>query len=433
MGVRSMAAFQVTDTASLGHVLAVFSQLDTIRWSQPANYNLINYCTEDLTADERLLNHWLCYITDRQTSFARIWDVGGYVLSYLVRAYTRSTQNVHELLNAHLRRDTNDGKDRVWFECPIEKPNIRLSRYGFDAGVVTFASRYMPEDVILIFRTLAFLDKTSSRSLARFMAGSGLGIADQRDAVASVARALNGLTYVSGGARSAAEIDEQLDDEGKRVEKEAEGFGLDSAMCLRLWGRKFHPYGRKRLWCSIRDYLKSPEFNDVLVRSLKDIDLADADRWHRNNPGLRAALDVLELPGDVWNNNEVFRNGLFSSPYLSGQPKAWDMPRTVRMIYEELKNQGNAVFYPEQLDVTFDFVPRMCQRNMCDVCSFGAGIGKVCHAQKGLLCPVALAACGYRHKCDPKGCWLKQDAARGLCQSATAHDQAGSSEAASQA
>jgi len=425
-----MAAFRVADRESLGRILGVFSQLDTIRWSQPANYNLINYCAEDLTADEQLLTHWLCYITDRQTPFERIWDVGGYVLSYLVRVYARSAQNVRELLDAHLRRDTDDDKDRIRFECPVEKPNTRLARYGFDGDAVTFASRYMPEDVLLIFRTLALLDKTSRRSLARFMSATGLAATDQRGAVASVARALNGLTYISGGARSAAKVDEHLDAEGGRVEKEAEVFAQDRVTCLERWADEFHPHGRKRLWCSIRDYLKSPEFNEVFLQSLRDIGLADADRWHRDSPALRASLDVLELPGDVWNNNEVFRNGLFS-PYLSGQRKAWDMPHTVRLVYEQMREQGALVFYPEQLDVTFDFVPRMCQRNMCDVCCFGAGIGRVCHAQQGLLCPVVLAACGYRHECRASGCRLKQDAARGLCQSSTADDQAGSPEAVS--
>ena len=422
-----MGAFRVKDEESLHRVLHVFSQLDAIRWSQPANYNLINYCAEDLTADEQLLSHWLCYITDRQTSFERVWDVGGYVLSYLVRAYTRDAQNVRELLNAHLRRDTNNGKDRIRFECPIETPNTRLARYGFDDNTVAFASRYMPEDVLLIFRTLALLDKISGRSLSRFMSSTGLAVADQDDAVRRVACALNGLTYVSGGARSATDLDRNLGAEGELVETEAEIFALDSAACLARWSKEFHPHGKKRLWCSIRDYLKSPEFNDVFVQSLRNIGFADAGRWHRDSPALRAALDVLELPGDVWNNNEVFRNGLFS-PYLSGQRETWDMPYTVRLVYDQMKKQGAVAFYPEQLDVTFDFVPRMCQRNMCDVCCFGAGVGKVCHAQQGLLCPVVLTACGYRHECRPSGCRLKQDAARGLCHSSTADDHAGSPE-----
>ncbi len=84
-----MSAFRITDTNAIVAILDVFSALDDVRWKNPLNYNLINYCTEDLSADEKLLTHWLCYIMDRQMPFQRIWDIGGYVVSHLVRVYTR--------------------------------------------------------------------------------------------------------------------------------------------------------------------------------------------------------------------------------------------------------------------------------------------------------------------------------------------------------
>jgi len=130
---------------------------------------------------------------------------------------------------------------------------------------------------------------------------------------------------------------------------------------------------------------------------------------------LKRALGAIELPGDVWNNAKVFRDGLFS-PYLSDERPSWDMPRTIRRVYELLKKDHDLRFYPEQLDVTFDFVPRMCQR-MCDVCPFGNGIGHVCHQKRGCLCPVPLISCGYRHLCNPEKCRLKEDAAKRLCHS----------------
>jgi len=36
------------------------------------------------------------------------------------------------------------------------------------------------------------------------------------------------------------------------------------------------------------------------------------------------------------------------------------MPRTARRLYEFLQSVSPMRFYPEQLDVSFDFVPRMC-------------------------------------------------------------------------
>ena len=96
------------------------------------------------------------------------------------------------------------------------------------------------------------------------------------------------------------------------------------------------------------------------------------------------------------------------------------MPQTIRRAYELLSKDHDLQFYPEQLDVTFDFVPRMCERDMCDVCLFGGGIDNICHQKPDYLCPVALVACGYQHTCGPKECDLKENRARGYCK----HDDA---------
>lgn len=182
-------------------------------------------------------------------------------------------------------------------------------------------------------------------------------------------------------------------------------------------------FRRKRLWCSLRDYLKSPEFNDYFVASLENEKTDDANKWKRDNPELRKSLYVLELPGDVWNNAQVFRSGLFS-PYLKNERKSWDMPKTIREIYKQLREiykqlvvNGQVAFYPEQLDVSFYFVPRMCEENMCGVCMFGKGVDKVCHKKSGILCSVALIACGYKHICEPTKCVLKENRVSGLCKS----------------
>jgi hypothetical protein len=181
---------------------------------------------------------------------------------------------------------------------------------------------------------------------------------------------------------------------------------------------KRKPYKKRRLWCSIRDYLKSDEFNSYLVGALKDIDTHEAVRWSRKNVE-NAAFAMIELPGDVWNNDPIFRDGLFSSPYLGSTPPSWDMPRTIREIYNKMPDQ-NAAFYPEQLDVTFDFVPSMCSKLKCHRCLFGGGIDKLCHQQRGLYCPVTLAACGYFYQCDPDNCAFKSDSVRDFCQSSVA-------------
>ena len=68
----------------LNDVFKITSFIDQARWSRKSNYNQINFFRSDLSNDTRLLTHWLCYITDRQTAFERVWDVGGFIFSELV-------------------------------------------------------------------------------------------------------------------------------------------------------------------------------------------------------------------------------------------------------------------------------------------------------------------------------------------------------------
>jgi len=394
-----MKSFGITNRDRLEIILRTFSQLDEIRWARSSNYNLINYCRRDLTADEKLLTHWLSYIMDRQMPFQRIWDVGGYVISHLVRAFTATPEeSVLKIFNKYVRKER-----AIALECPCSVPNDRLARYGVDGRSVQFASRYMPEDAVLIYRTLGILDRISQRSLAGFMRRIIEHEDDYAKAIRKLASALNAMTYSVAGAVPISGFSARIKLEMTKITE----FQFDGTYQQEL-------FGRKRLWCCLRDYVKSPEFNDVFTAALAETGVKNSKKWHRSNAGLKAALQALELPGDVWNNADVFRNGLFS-PYLENERKSWDMPRTIRAIHKAMSEPRNAMFYPEQVDVSFDFVPRMCQRNMCDVCLFGKGIRETCHQQAGILCPVALYSCGYRYVCQPATCEFKHDRSRESC------------------
>jgi hypothetical protein len=400
---------EIQDAPKLRRVLQIFSALDSIRWSDDRNYNLINYCVDDLTPDERLLTHWLCYITDRQTGFERIWDVGGYVLSHLARAFTKDGETPRATLDRHI-----SAKADLRLNCPLVKANRRLIFYEIHEESIEFASRYMPTDMLSIYRTLFILEQLAGRGFARFIYLAVHSEANQVIAVSKLAAALHFLTYTDIGTPKADKVRHRMDTLEADLEEDLSEFRSDPETKVARLVRKFKPFGKKRLWCSIRDYLKSGEFNNHLVAALEQIDPMEARRWRRQNIE-KAALATMELPGDVWNNNRIFREGLFS-PHLGSPPKMWDMPRTIREIYRKVDDQ-DAPFYPEQLDVTFDFVPRMCDRFKCDHCIFGGGIGKLCHQQHGFYCPVVLDACGYFYPCQPDKCAFKADSVRGLCQS----------------
>jgi len=70
-----MGSIKIKDEDALNVVLRTFSFLDEIRWRDTSNYNTINFAYPEMSDDEILLTHWLCYVSDRQMPFRRIWDV----------------------------------------------------------------------------------------------------------------------------------------------------------------------------------------------------------------------------------------------------------------------------------------------------------------------------------------------------------------------
>jgi hypothetical protein len=259
----------------------------------------------------------------------------------------------------------------------------------------------MPGDLIMIYRTLEILAIYNKKSLASFVIGSFHPEDNYWDAIRRMATALDHLTYAVGQV-SAGQFDKVLNKMSEEVIKFRQRNDIKKEL-----------FKRKRLWCSLRDYLKSPEFNQVFVAALKNNGMENPERWDKKNLDAKT-LGAIELPGDVWNNAKVFRDGLFSSDLIK-RDKNLDMPQTIRIVYEHLIKDHDLQFYPEQLDVTFDFVPRMCQRNMCDVCLFGNGIEQVCHKKSDCLCSVSLISCGYKQICNPEKCKLKENGVKKYC------------------
>lgn len=401
-------------------ILKTFSFLDYVRWKDKKaiqNANVINYFRQDLTPDKKLLTHWLCYIMDRQMSFRRIWTIGGYIISHLVHAYMKNPKKkpLSCLEDYTYTYTDTKGKNKRKLRVKMPRDNQRLERLGLltDEEELIFSSRYMPEDLRRIYRTLAILDKKADRSLARFISDA-LGTASTlEDGVKRIASALNQLTY--DRMEELPRDRYTLPDSLINNEEAFEDFALQE-------GEEAPRKDRKRLWAALRDYLKSPVFNKIFVDALDDAGYSHSAIWERQNDELRTAFKELELPGDVWNNSEVFRKGLFE-PYVSINRQSWKMPQVIRALYEKLnqREMGNepdtrcGSLYPEQMDVTFDFIPRMCANDMCQVCLFGAGIKKACHQKEGFLCPVVLVSCGYTYECEPSTCKLKENSVVNFC------------------
>jgi hypothetical protein len=356
----------------------VVNWLDEARWRGAPDL-FSNPVYDSLDASKKLLVHWLCYITNRQRPFRQVWDEGGFVFSMVVASYPRlvaPSGGVRQLLQRHQSK----GKGQL--------PAYRASYGGRE---VTYAPRY-GADHESIERTLDLLCDYSG-SLTTFISHFIARFRAEPEGLRRLAHSLDLLSYRREvplhEARSLLRSDAAL------------------ARDFRAWKRSSTEH-HKRLWASLRDYRKpgSP-FHRYLEAQVK---------W----PHSGFELNQLELPGDVWNVRFSQRLvgridlavGLNASPAKAS--------KTARRLFDRIARlDPDTSFYPERLDFSFDFTPRMCQQDMCDVCLLSEPAGLLCPGQAAqqvsALCPVLLRACGYRQKCVVAGCPVAAGICYGLC------------------
>ena len=397
-----MGKIKIINKDLLIEIFKRISWLDNQRWKYYENYNFINFFSNDLKNHEKILTHWICYIADRQMPFEKVWDKGGYVFSELVCQYVRNDKtDPQKILNKYYEE---------------YKENKFRFRSKTDNNI-TFASRFITEDYENILQTLEILDKYEvningkkfRRNIVAFVLHFLERFNNENDRLIRVACALYLLTYNLN--RKKADTDNVIEilKDNKKFEEALKEFKKDSTK------------GKKRLWCCIRDYKKG-FYKKIFCDAIKDItsDEIMKELWE-NLP-----MEQLELPGDVWNNNYLFRDNLFAKVLnLNAIPESWKMPQIIRDIYEQLKNDVQEEikgFYPEQFDITFDFVPRMCSKKMCNVCLFREnGVDKICIPTKDKYCPVALLSCGYVTECEEENCIIKQNKSKGICEGINNH------------
>ena len=383
MGARKK--IEINDRDKLIKIFKTISWLDSKRWGEDKNYNFINFAYDDLTNSEKILTHWICYITDRKMPFEIVWDKGGYVFSELVCEYSRRENlTVQEILGRHYEK-YQDGKHR----------------FKSQNNNITFASRYISYDYQSIKQTLEVLNKYD-RNIIRYIVSIMRRYKDNReDILLRVACALHLLTYKKANPNRIID--------GQEFENKLREF------------KKTSTKEKKRLWCCIRDYKKG-FYHTVFTNAVRDIvnNNAEAEELIRVWDSL--PMDQIELPGDVWNNSPVFRNNLFAEVIdMNSIPKTWGMPYIIRNLYKQLKDEkekGIEDFYPEQFDVTFDFVPRMCNKKLCEVCLFGKnGVEHICIPTEDKYCPVVLFSCGYIARCQQKNCIIRKGISKRSCKS----------------
>jgi len=395
---------KIKDKNSLIKIFKTISWLDTRRWNRENSYNFINFFRDDLTNCEKILTHWICYITDRQMPFEIVWDRGGFIFSELVYEYSRNKCiSPDKILEKHWEEYQDKDKKHFRFKSKIRN--------------ISFASRFVTEDCYNILQTLTILDKyeitinrnKSKRNIVAFILHFLKRFEEKEDLLIRIACALHLLTY-------------QVNKKETHYKKIIEILNCDCNFEKKLEEfKRTSTEGKKRLWCCIRDYKKG-FYYEIFKKAIKEV-VCNYDKADKLiNVWSKLPMDQIELPGDVWNNSPLFKNNLFANVLdFNSIPKTWTMPKIIRVLYEQLKNNDEVKneikdFYPEQFDITFDFVSRMCNKKLCNVCIFGErGVELICIPTEDKYCPVVLISCGYIAKCEKENCIIREGISKGLC------------------
>jgi hypothetical protein len=396
----------------LKEIFQIISFYDKVRWNSISNYNLINFYKTDLSDDTKLLTHWLCYITDRQMAFERIWEVGGFVFSELTDKFKENGDlNLlnPNLPNSFIKKNVKGGYTFV-SNATVSNNSILKKTYEYnETNVVEFTPRYYPSDYYSILFTFDIL-REYNFSLTDYIAVQINKHKEKDDLIQRILFALYLLTYFEIGKPSKtkiADFDENLEKSKNRTEKVklllADNFKFEKEFEN---FKKEKIFNQKRAWCSLRDFFKSPEFNSYFKSALleKNIDFEELELFSLKS------FQQFELPGDVWNNNSKFRNCILENTEYEKSKKS--LNKILRDYFEKNKdNLGNS--YPEQFDITFDFVPRMCENNNCDICPIAlikrnkkSKFEKICVIDTRYYCPVTLTNCNYKIECFGKECDL---------------------------
>lgn len=360
----------------------VIEWLDKARWTYGGwwdGWNHKSVC--NLSADQKVLAHWITYITDMQMSAKLVWTQGLPVFATIVQQY-------------------GDGADprNLLRDKRVKKELGKVDTLKIDENL-KFTPRY-PWHYDQIQRTLEIL-VDYDRSLVQLMKSVVAPYRDNQRGLRPLAHALYLLTYANPNQYSTKDTREILRYTRGKLDKR-----------FQEWDEDTTKGGQKRLWAALRDYVKHDKLRncveEVFPSWLQCVEPSD-----------------LELPGDVW--NDVFANKLLYSlaerTGVNTQGKRGrsnvNTPTLARRIYNAVKaSSPSTSFYPEQLDVSFDFASRMCDKSLCDICVFGRNEADDVCARPGppKLCSILLILTGYKQTCKIEGCPIVAGDGKGLCE-----------------
>ena len=385
--------------------------IDNARWAlTDGGSSLVNYSVmpEDIKDEEKkaeyiILSHWLTYICERQMAFSQIWNNGGFVFSSMVRYYQEYDGVVDDfvknVLQKHFEVYKKDNSSKIRF-FTIVKDDFKNTRVDSEKVAtdedgqkkVWFASRFVASDMISILRTLQKLLQY------RNMNNGHTGLynylhKDPRDSIRDeplkyLLYIMYLLTYYNSRQPKSDDLTDGKLFKYEKINAFFHKSGQDDSLKFEDYCEK-QVFSSKRAICALRDYFKHHEYKDPFRV------LIGKDTFEK----LSSMLDQLELPGDVWNNNTKFGKCMcqIGVPFQSTRGTAMRINEALRKAFIDYSPKKG---YPEQFDISFDFVPRMCEFNKCNICLFAklnsnkefneSDFIKFCSGQKDKICPLLL-------------------------------------------
>jgi hypothetical protein len=384
----------------LEKIFRIFSFFDDFRWQKKENYNLINFCSDKLDDDTKILTHWLCYISDRQMSFEIIWDVGGFVFSEMAR-------DIKELKNISLLKPMEeesfikkDFEGKYYFIGKTNANDIINKKYegNLNQSKVQFKSRFLPSDYLCILSTFVILEDFDY-SLSKYISYNFLNNKNENDIIIRLLFSLFLLSYFNIGQPNSDDLSNYEENLSAAILRKQLVLAIINNKNLfneqlKIF-KKDKIFKQKRAWCSLRDFIKSNEFFSYFKNAMLQYNTDNEINSLKNEK----CLEQFVLPGDVWNNNSTFGKCILEkSPYENSK-------KSLNVILDDyFKKNHPKMGYPEQFDVTFDFVPRMCEKNNCDICPIknieeNNNFENICINNKEKYCTVALCSCNYKNYC----------------------------------
>ena len=399
MQIFNIISFNLTymsDMANLIRLFEAINWLDKKRWEHNGPWPMDDVVLRnDLTNSQKILIHWLGYIYDRTKNADVVWKKVTEPITKLVKDYCAGNyERVEDLIDKYL---LINGKG---FGFAADDESVRRT--------LILLEDYNRNIIEFIVSKLNILNKNFPNNVGR-----------------GITYALYTLSYDEVGKLKRDDYENKREYLNKIVEskriilnddnKFIEGFKQKS----KLW--------HKRVWAALRDYKKSPLLKNVFEDGIED---EEAKEIWRN----KFTIDQLELPGDLHN---IYFYKICFKPLIEDLSDEFKFknsdpaPSVIREVYNKLIEKGiinKFDFYPEQFDVSVDFSPMMCEREMkfvCnEICIFGKSGGhkNICRpieSYNGTLentCYAAYRLCGYVVKCENKNnCPIRNGKFAGLC------------------